>query len=81
MKRVDSVQKQVLFKEVSHMLNPSENSTILQHHVFTQTEIECLCKFRLSLWEEQIQKITIIQRRLEFVRWLIMTKKLSDQVV
>lgn len=45
---------------------------------FTQTQIERLSQFRRNYLEKERQQVLAELRRLEFVRWLVATGRLSD---
>ncbi|HEU5380182.1 MAG TPA: hypothetical protein VFV38_32555 [Ktedonobacteraceae bacterium] len=60
------------------MMNPNENKTVLQRRVFTQAEIKRLRELRKTLWEEYLRQVTVAHRRLEFMRWLVQTKRITD---
>jgi len=45
---------------------------------FTSTEIESLSQFRRDYLQREQQQILVELRRLEFVRWLVATGRLTD---
>lgn len=57
-----------------------QTSDVLQNRGFTQEEIGRLHQLRRAYWERQAQKATATRRRLEFVRWLVATGRMTEQV-
>jgi len=57
-----------------------QTSEVLQNRGFTQEEIRRLSQLRQAHWERQAQKATATRRRLEFVRWLVATGRMTEQV-
>jgi hypothetical protein len=57
-----------------------QTSEVLRQHGFTQEEIDRLSELRRTLWERQMQQDTIMCRRLEFVRWLVATGRITEQI-
>jgi hypothetical protein len=51
----------------------------LRQSGFTPSEIEQLCRLRRDYPQLEFDRISIDLRRLEFVRWLVATGKLTDQ--
>ncbi len=51
---------------------------VLRRKGFTQAEIDRLNAFRRILWDRQTKQSTTTRRRLEFIRWLVMTGRLAD---
>ncbi len=56
-----------------------------KHHVlfevgFTEKQVEHLSRFRRNYVEKEQLRIVTEQRRLEFVRWLVMNGRLTDRV-
>lgn len=45
---------------------------------FTPTEVECLRQFRRAYLERERQQALVESRRLEFLRWLVATGRLTD---
>lgn len=45
---------------------------------FTQTQIERLSQFRQNYREKEKQQVLVELRRLEFVRWLVATGRITD---
>ncbi|MHB8595594.1 MAG: hypothetical protein ACYDER_02150 [Ktedonobacteraceae bacterium] len=60
------------------------NKNVQQSHMnllevgFTQTQIERLSQFRSTYMEQEEQQVLIERRRLEFVRWLVATGRITD---
>jgi len=57
-----------------------EDREILRKAGLTETQMNCLSKLRRNLAEEGKYQELIDYRRLQFVRWLVTTGKLSEQV-
>ena len=68
------------FRKESEM-NSSESCESLLEVGFTPEQIEQLSKFRQVYAERERQQSAVEQRRLEFVRWLVTTGRLTEQVV
>ena len=47
---------------------------------FTASEIDCLEKIRRAYAENKLNYMSETYRRLEFVRWLVTTGKLTEQI-
>lgn len=45
---------------------------------FTQTQIKLLSQFRSNYIEQEKQQVLVELRRLEFVRWLVATGRMTD---
>jgi hypothetical protein len=60
------------------MINPDDNIEALQQQDFTQVQIERLLKLRRIIWEDQVRQATVEHRRLEFMRWLVQTRRLIE---
>jgi len=73
-RQIQAVGKQ----EAPHMIDPRKNGKVLRRQDFTPVEIECLRELRKTLWEEQVRQVTILHRRLEFIRWLVQTKRMTE---
>ncbi len=58
----------------------NEDRKILLKAGFTEAEMNCLSKLRRDLVEEGKYQELIDYRRLQFVRWLVTTGKLTEQV-
>lgn len=61
-------------------MNCKEDREILLQVGFTAEEIDHLRELRRYYSEEEMNQMSIQQRRLEFVRWLVITGKLTDQI-
>jgi hypothetical protein len=46
----------------------------------TESEIEQLCQLRKASLEQELDQVTADLRRLEFVRWLVTTGRLTEQL-
>jgi hypothetical protein len=57
-----------------------EDREILRKSGFAETEVNQLSKLRQYYAEQEIQRSLVSHRRLEFVRWLVTTGKLTDQI-
>lgn len=53
---------------------------VLRKRGFTQQEIDRLSELRVALRERQRQEAAITRRRLEFVRWLVATGRITEQL-
>lgn len=51
----------------------------LRQDGFTASEIEQLCRLRRDYQKQEFDRISTDLRRLEFVRWLVATGRLTDQ--
>jgi hypothetical protein len=61
-------------------MDQQENHDILYQAGFTASEIDRLEKLRQAYAENKYDHISEIYRRLEFVRWLVTTGKLTEQI-
>ena len=52
----------------------------LRQDGFTALEIEQLCRLRKDYPERELDRVSTDLRRLEFVRWLVATSRLTDQL-
>ncbi len=57
-----------------------EDREILRNAGFTQAEMNRLSKLRSNLAEEGRYMELVDYRRLQFVRWLVTTGKLTEQI-
>lgn len=57
-----------------------DNSEILYNAGFTDEEVQRLSKLRQKLARREQVEVMADYRRLEFVRWLVQTGRLTDQV-
>ena len=60
-------------------MDTTEELKILRQVGFTEVEISKLSRLREIYNEEEIFQTMADYRRLEFVRWLVQTKRLTDQ--
>ncbi len=60
------------------MMNFKEAFEMLRKAGFTTSEIDRLCRLRREHAENEMDQAPANLRRLEFVRWLVATGKLTD---
>lgn len=58
-----------------------QTSEVLRRQGFSQEEIDQLSELRQTIWTRQMQQDKIERRRLEFVRWLVVTGRITDQTI
>lgn len=58
----------------------TEDRRILLESGFTRVEIDQLSRLRKNYREKESLQAPEFQRRLEFVRWLVTTGRLTDQL-
>jgi hypothetical protein len=63
-----------------NQMNYKEALELLRRAGFTAPEIDRLCRLRRDYAESEMDQAPVDQRRLEFVRWLVVTGKLTDQI-
>ncbi|HTI15458.1 MAG TPA: hypothetical protein VL461_12995 [Dictyobacter sp.] len=63
-----------------HYMDHKEAVNMLRRAGFKHTEIDRVIKFRRHFAVSELDQAADDQRRLEFVRWLFRTGKLSDSV-
>lgn len=56
-----------------------QTSEVLRRQGFSQEEIDQLSELRQTIWKRQMQQDKIERRRLEFVRWLVVTGRITEQ--
>ncbi len=61
-------------------MDHQETYDMLYQAGFTTSEIECLEKLRRAYDENKQDHMSETYRRLEFVRWLVTTGKLTEQM-
>lgn len=61
-------------------MNCKEDSEVLRQVGFTEEEIERLKRLRRDCTQFERQQSSVEYRRLAFIRWLVTTGKLSDQL-
>jgi hypothetical protein len=61
-------------------MNCKEESETLRQVGFAEEEIERLNQLRRDYTELELQQSSVEYRRLVFIRWLVTTGKLSDQL-
>lgn len=59
-------------------MNSKESTNILLEVGFTPSQVAWLSEFRRGYVEKEKQQISAEQRRLEFIRWLVNTGRLSE---
>ena len=60
--------------------NYQEALELLCQNGFTASEIERLCRLRRDYSEQEQDRVSADLRRLAFVRWLVTTGRLTDQL-
>ncbi len=63
-----------------NQMNYKEALEMLRRAGFTASEIDRLCRFRRDYAESEMDQTPADLRRLEFVRWLVTTGRLTDQI-
>jgi hypothetical protein len=61
-------------------MNCKEDAEVLRQVGFTEKEIERLNQLRRDSTELELQQSSVEYRRLAFIRWLVTTGKLSEQL-
>lgn len=61
-------------------MDRKEDREILRKGGFAETEVLQLSKLRIDYNEKEKRRVMADRRRLEFVRWLVATGKLSEQI-
>ncbi len=64
-----------------NQMNYKEALETLRRAGFTASEIDRLGRLRRDYAENEMDQARANLRRLEFVRWLVVTGKLTDQIV
>lgn len=62
------------------MTDRYEDRDILRKGGFAENEVVQLSKLRRDYSEREKNQAQVVKRRLEFIRWLVSTGKLSDQI-
>jgi len=62
------------------MTDRYEDREILRKGGFAENEVVQLSKLRKDYSEKEKNQAQIVKRRLEFIRWLVSTGKLSEQI-
>jgi hypothetical protein len=73
-------EESLLTVSMEHNMNHQETYDILYQAGFTASEIERLEKLRRAYAENKPNHMSETYRRLEFVRWLVTTGKLTEQI-
>jgi hypothetical protein len=88
-KRSNEDANQGLFKEATRRalsrqkekkMNCKQDAEVLRQVGFTEEEIERLNHLRRDSTELELQQSSVEYRRLAFIRWLVATGKLSEQL-
>jgi hypothetical protein len=61
-------------------MDHKEDREILRKSGFAENEVVLLSKLRKDYSEKEKSQSQVTNRRLEFVRWLVSTGKLSEQI-
>jgi len=61
-------------------MNYKQDAEVLRQVGFTEEEIDRLNQLRRDSTELELQQSSVEYRRLAFIRWLVTTGKLSDQL-
>lgn len=61
-------------------MDHQETSDMFNQTEFTASEIECLERLKRAYAENKQNHMSETYRRLEFVRWLVKTGKLTEQM-
>ncbi len=61
-------------------MDRKDDREILRKNGFADGEMQRLSKLRQDYAERQKHQALVDHRRLEFIRWLVTTGKLSDQI-
>ncbi len=61
-------------------MDRKEDRDLLRKSGFAENEMLLLSKLRREHYERERQEAAIAHRRLEFIRWLVNTGKLSEQI-
>jgi hypothetical protein len=61
-------------------MDHSEDREILRKSGFAENEVIQLSKLRTDYNEREKHRAMLAHRRLEFIRWLVSTGKLTDQI-
>jgi hypothetical protein len=72
--------RRALSRQKEKKMNCKEDSEVLRQVGFTEKEIERLKQLRRDYTEVERQQSSVEYRRLAFIRWLVTTGKLSDQL-
>lgn len=61
-------------------MDRNEDREILRKGGFAEQEVIQLNKLRIDLAERDRRQAQVTRRRMEFIRWLVNTGKLSEQI-
>ena len=61
-------------------MDRKEDRELLRKSGFAEDEVIQLSKLRKHYSEKEVQQAAITHRRLEFIRWLVNTGKLTEQI-
>ena len=67
-------------KKINYQMNYKEDFEALRRGGFTEHEIQQLIQLRRNRTELEMSQTSAEYRRLAFVRWLVATGRLSDQI-
>jgi hypothetical protein len=67
-------------KKINYQMNYKEDFEALRRRGFTEHEIQQLIQLRRNRTELEMSQTSAEYRRLAFVRWLVATGRLSDQI-
>jgi hypothetical protein len=67
-------------REKEKKMNCKEDAEVQRQVGFTEEEIERLNQLRRDSTELELQQSSVEYRRLAFIRWLVTTGKLSEQL-
>ena len=67
-------------KKINYHMNYKEDFEALRRGGFTEYEIQQLIQLRRNRTELEMSQTSAEYRRLAFVRWLVATGRLSDQI-
>ena len=73
-------EESLLTVSMENIMDHQETYDILYQAGFTASEIDRLEKLRQAYAENKHDHISETYRRLEFVRWLVTTGKLTEQI-
>jgi hypothetical protein len=72
--------RRALCRQKEKKMNSKQDSEVLRQGGFTEEEIERLKHLRKDYSELELQHSSVEYRRLAFIRWLVTSGKLSEQL-
>ncbi len=72
--------RRALSRQKEKKMNCKQDCEVLRQVGFTEEEIERLNQLRRDYTELELQQSSVEYRRLAFIRWLVTTGKLSEQL-